>query len=96
VDDHQCDNITKLKKETTTSSSDEIFNFLIFLVKCTYAFSTFNVEVIIYQILNVKCFWTQFHLLISKIFVIYFYHIKVFQISYTTSYYKSNIGMMVK
>jgi hypothetical protein len=60
VDDHQSDNITKVKKKPLQVQVDEIFDFLIFLVnvkiKCTYAFSTFNVKVIIYQILNVKKF----------------------------------------
>jgi hypothetical protein len=58
VDDHQCDNITKLKKKPLQVQVHEIFDFLIFLVnakiKCTYAFSTFNVKLIIYQILNVN------------------------------------------
>jgi hypothetical protein len=64
VDDHQCDNITKVKKKPLQVQVDEIFNFLNFLVnvkvKCTYAFSTFNKRVIIYQILNVKNFEHNF------------------------------------
>jgi hypothetical protein len=82
----------KTKKKPLEVQVVEIFDFLVFLVnakiKCTYAFSVFNVKIIIHQIFECKTNLNTISPINFTNVFIYFYHIKIFQSSYTTSYYK--------